>query len=148
MICSSLLKIQCPFPSLQMALNPSDLADLLSSHGYFVDYDTGEVDHYTHDIREDKTLLILLAAMGKLDVQYMDGEPSFYISDLAISDMELHTVNAFSSICTECHVPTPISVNWLSICGNEPQSLLSGEDRKSTRLNSSHSQQSRMPSSA
>jgi len=26
--------------------------------------------------------------MGKLDVQYMDGEPSFYISDLAISDME------------------------------------------------------------
>ena len=88
MNCSSLLKIQCPFPSLQMALNPSDLADLLSSHGYFVDYDTGEVDHYTHDIREDKTLLILLAAMGKLDVQYMDGEPSFYITDLAISDME------------------------------------------------------------
>ena len=53
-----------------MALNPSDLADLLSSHGYFVDYDTGEVDHYTHDIREDKTLLILLAAMGKLEVQH------------------------------------------------------------------------------
>jgi len=74
-----------------MALNPSDLADLLSSHGYFVDYDTGEVDHYTHDIREDKTLLILLAAMGKLEVQhhpYTDAAPTFYISDLQISDME------------------------------------------------------------
>ena len=71
-----------------MALNPSDLADLLSSHGYFVDYDTGEVDHYTHDIREDKTLLILLAAMGKLEVTHLDGQPTFFIPDLFISDME------------------------------------------------------------
>ena len=29
-----------------MALTPSDLADLLSDHGYYIDYDTGEVDNY------------------------------------------------------------------------------------------------------
>jgi hypothetical protein len=71
-----------------MALNPCDLADLLSVHGYYVDYDTGEVDHYTNDINEDKSLLIILAALGRLEVQYIDGEPSFFINNLAVSDME------------------------------------------------------------
>ena len=71
-----------------MALNPCDLADLLSVHGYYVDYDTGEVDHYTNDINEDKTLLIILAALGRLEVQYIDGEPAFFINNLAVSDME------------------------------------------------------------
>jgi hypothetical protein len=71
-----------------MALNPCDLADLLSVHGYYVDYDTGEVDHYTNDINEDKSLLIILAALGRLEVQYIDGEPAFFINNLAVTDME------------------------------------------------------------
>ena len=56
-----------------MALTPCDLADLLSDHGYLVDYDTGEVDQYKNDSNKDRTFLILLAAMNKLDVQYLDG---------------------------------------------------------------------------
>lgn len=71
-----------------MALNPCDLADLLSVHGYYVDYDTGEVGHYTNDINEDKSLLIILAALGRLEVQYIDGEPAFFINNLAVSDMD------------------------------------------------------------
>jgi len=71
-----------------MALNPCDLADLLSTFGYFVDYDTGEVDHYLNDKQTDKSLLIILAALGKLEVQYIDGEPAFFINNLAVSDMD------------------------------------------------------------
>lgn len=71
-----------------MALTPCDLADLLSDHGYLVDYDTGEVDQYKNDPNKDRTLLILLAAMNKLDVQYLDGVWAFFIPDLNISDME------------------------------------------------------------
>ena len=71
-----------------MALTPCDLADLLSDHGYLVDYDTGEVDQYKNDPNKDRTFLILLAAMNKLDVQYLDGIWAFFIPDLNISDME------------------------------------------------------------
>ena len=71
-----------------MALTPCDLADLLSDHGYLVDYDTGEVDQYKNDPNKDRTFLILLAAMNKLDVQYLDGLWAFFISDLNISAME------------------------------------------------------------
>ena len=71
-----------------MALTPCDLADLLSDHGYLVDYDTGEVDQYKNDPNKDRTFLILLAAMNKLDVQYLDGVWAFFIPDLNISDME------------------------------------------------------------
>ena len=47
----------------------------------------------------------------------------------------------FSSICdTEEEV--------IEGCGYHPSEITFEEDRKSTRLNSSHSQQSRMPSSA
>ena len=70
-----------------MALNPCDLADLLCASGMLVDYDTGEIEHEV----DDESLLILLAAMGKLDVQchpYTNEKPTFYITDLTISDME------------------------------------------------------------
>ena len=67
-----------------MALNPCDLADLLCANGMLVHYDTGEIEHEV----SDETLLILLAALGKLDVVHLDGVPTFYIADLSISDME------------------------------------------------------------
>ncbi len=69
-----------------MALNPSDLADLLCANGMLVDYDTGEIEHEV----SDETLLILLAALGKLDVTHLNGQPTFFIPDLFISDMETY----------------------------------------------------------
>ncbi len=69
-----------------MALNPCDLADLLCANGMLVDYDTGEIEHEV----SDETLLILLAALGKLDVIHLDGQPTFFIPDLSVSDMETY----------------------------------------------------------
>ena len=66
-------------------INPGDLADLLGLQGFFVDYDTGEVN-YEPD--QDLTVLILLDASGKLhvgrDAQF---EPEFISPDLHICDM-------------------------------------------------------------
>ena len=105
-----------------MALTPSDLADLLSEQGYFVDYDTGEVNHYTHDIKEDKSLLILLAAVGKLDVQchpYTHEEPTFYITDLTISDSSLQ-----HDQCHQSRIDIQNgSMSSFSMAGGEPSSM-------------------------
>ena len=44
--------------------------------------------------------------------------------------------------------PNEIKDNFIELIGKEWMLVSAGEDRKSTRLNSSHASKSRMPSSA
>lgn len=71
-----------------MTLNPHDLADLLRLQGFFVDYDTGEIE-YPDD--KDISLLITLAASGKIEVgRDAFTNTTFFVPDLTIVDMDTY----------------------------------------------------------
>ena len=78
------------------------------------------------DLRKLKTLIDLVAESGVSELEVTEGEDKVRI----------------------VKNPAPVAAPLQQVYAPAPAAAPAAPDRKSTRLNSSHSQQSRMPSSA
>ena len=74
----------------------------------------------------------------------------YFILDTASNAVKIGKANNIEQRMSDLQTgnPNPLKLIHEIECESEKQSFLLEQDRKSTRLNSSHSQQSRMPSSA
>ena len=93
-----------------------------------------------YDIYWEKTLLNIKDLNNKLFCTF--------VSEDALDDMVSSIAKAYSIMYNKMFVLFVKSTGEYVVTYNVEQGNVNNIDRKSTRLNSSHSQQSRMPSSA
>ena len=97
---------------------------------------------YTHSIA--LVTLVTIANAGVVD----HGESKRVLSSKPLSDKERHEDEGDFDYDHEAFLGEDQADYFDTLTPDESQVLTNQRDRKSTRLNSSHSQQSRMPSSA